>query len=357
MTTQPTYSLDGLDIQKLLQRVAATSLSPQQAEQLLREADKVGVRLFRGLIGGVVGIAFLGVGVFLLRLAVITYLEKQAFASHARQATGRVVSLSRHAIRNKRPTYAPIVSYQVAGKTYQLEGLASSPAAYTVGQILTVQYDPARPAVGQIQSFMEQWLLGLIAGGVGGLLTAIGLFVVWSTAKTGLRPARVPVQLMQQVLNQVATGQLTVEAAQRQVSPSQVGRHSSGWWVVFVFVVGAGLFFSVRQISQSVHLLISGQRTEGKVISFVHSGNGTGAAPLIRYQVADQEYECIGAYDTSPQAQIGDLVAVLYDPANPADAKPRTLGVLVSGPLFGLLIVLLLLAVPLYSWFLTRSKR
>ncbi|CCH01098.1 hypothetical protein FAES_3089 [Fibrella aestuarina BUZ 2] len=356
MTTQPTYSIDGLDLRKLFRRVSANSLSPQQAEQLLREADNVGVRLVRGLIGAVVGLAFLSVGVFLLRLAVTTYVEKQAFASHARYTTGKVVKLSRHAIRHKRPTYAPIVSYQVAGQTYQLEGLATSPAAYTVGQILTVQYDPDRPAVGQLASFVEQWLLGLLAGGVGCLLTIIGLFVVWSTAKMGLRPVRVPVQLMQQVLNQMATGQLTVEAAQHQLQPGQGSGRSYGWWVVFVLVVGAGLFFSLRQISQSIHLLISGQRTQGKVISFVHSGNGTGAAPLIRYQVAGQAYECVGAYDTSPQVQPGDLVDVLYDPAYPADAKPRTVGILISGPLFGLLIVLLLLAVPVYSWSLTRSK-
>ncbi|RZM26904.1 MAG: DUF3592 domain-containing protein [Pedobacter sp.] len=226
-TTQPTYSLDSLDLQKLLRRVSVNSISPQRAEQLLGEANRPGVRLLRGLVGGLVGLVFLGVGVFLLRLAVTIYIEKQAFERRSRQTTGRVVVLSPHAIRNQRPTYAPVVSYQVAGHTYQLEGLATSPAAYAVGQTVTVKYDPDQPGAGQIASFVDQWLLGLLAGGIGCLLTLIGLWVMWVTGQTGLRPARVPVQMMQQVLAQVAAGQLTVEAAYSQLLLSQPNGDSS----------------------------------------------------------------------------------------------------------------------------------
>lgn len=219
--TQTIYRLDGLNLRKLLLRISVGSLSPQQAEQLVGEANRPELRLFRVLIGVVVGLVFLGVGVLLLRFAVDTYVEKQAFTSRARQTTGTVVALNRHAVGNKRPTYAPLVNYQVARQTYQFEGLATSPAAYVVGQRVTVQYDPAWPGTGRLRSFIEEWLLGLIAGGVGCLLTTIGLWIVWVIGQTELGPARIPLQTLQQVFAQVASGQLSVEAAHHQLLPGK----------------------------------------------------------------------------------------------------------------------------------------
>lgn len=222
--TPLTYALDSLDLRKLLRRVAAKALTPRQAEQLLAQANEPGVGLVRGFVGGLVGLVFLGVGAMLLRWAVASYVEKQTIASRARQTTGQVVALSRHGHGNKGPTYAPVVRYQVGNRTYQLEGLATSPAAYRVGQTLRVQYDPARPAAGQLRSFVDQWLLLVLAAGVGCLLTSLGLWVTWTIAQTGLWPARVECQRVQQVLAQLAAGQLTAEAAHGQLRPGTARR-------------------------------------------------------------------------------------------------------------------------------------
>jgi Protein of unknown function (DUF3592) len=57
-------------------------------------------------------------------------------------------------------TYAPIVSYEVGGQSYEFNTHNYSyPPAYQVGQQVTVLYDPANPGYGRLNNFWDLWAL------------------------------------------------------------------------------------------------------------------------------------------------------------------------------------------------------
>ncbi len=352
------YRLTGVNLPKLLRQVAAKGVSPEQADTQVQMANRLPVRLFRAGVVAVAGLVFLGVGLFLLRYAWQTNANGQGYESLTRQTTGTVVALDRHDYRNRRSTYAPIVTYQVAGQTYRITNeLATSPASYSVGESVTVRYKPTQPGLSRIDSFASRWLLLLIAAGAGSLLTLVGLFVLPNALPKPNHAGPTPTQF-RVVVTQLAAGQLTVDDAEAQLQPGQAAKRTSRSPVgmgLFVLFIGLFLFFSLRQIGQSVWLVARGERVDGTVVSFVHS-KGSGAAPLVRYRVAGQEYDCVGDYDTSPDNRVGDVVPVLYNPNRPAEAKIRSFAVLVSGPLFGLSIVGLFVGLLLYTRKIVKSK-
>lgn len=342
------YRLAGVDLSKLLRQVAAKEISLEQAEAQLRAANRLSVRVLRTAVIAVVGLVWLGIGLFLLRYAWRTHADALAFAGHSQETTGTVVALNRHDLRNSRPTYAPVFTYRLAGHTYRVTSeQATAPASYSVGESVPVRYNPARPEAGRLSSFTDRWLLVLLAAGVGGLLTLTGLFVITRVLpKPGSPVGPTPTRF-----RALATGQVTVDEARAQLLPDRAAaraRRSPAGRAVVVLLVGMALFFSLRQLGQSVWLLVNGARADGVVVSYVHA-KGSGAAPLVRYRVAGQSYDCVGDYDTSPTNRVGTVVPVLYDPARPAEAKVSSLGVLVSGPLFGLLIISAFIGLLLYS--------
>jgi hypothetical protein len=61
-------------------------------------------------------------------------------------------------------TSTPVVRYSVNGTDYELTGATySNPPAYSVGDRVTVLYNPASPDEGAIQSFTEQWVGPFVA--------------------------------------------------------------------------------------------------------------------------------------------------------------------------------------------------
>ncbi|WP_461141403.1 DUF3592 domain-containing protein [Spirosoma pomorum] len=73
-------------------------------------------------------------------------------------------------------TSAPVVRYSVNGTDYELTGTTySNPPAYTVGDRVTVLYNPASPDEGAIRFFTEQWVGPLVAITLAGFF----LFLFW----------------------------------------------------------------------------------------------------------------------------------------------------------------------------------
>jgi hypothetical protein len=119
------------------------------------------------------GLVFLGIGVILGRSA-----WNRLTASE--RVTGTVVELARIEPTDaagpggrrldEKPSFAPVVQYQVGGQTYRIRGKVSSETpGYSVGESVTVLYSPDNPSDGKINSFAENWLLPLVFAG-GGLL-------------------------------------------------------------------------------------------------------------------------------------------------------------------------------------------
>lgn len=69
----------------------------------------------------------------------------------------------------------PTAKYKVKNVEYQVRGaISSKPPAFTVGDKVTVLYNPDKPGDAQIDSFVERWLFLLIFGGLGAVFALIG---------------------------------------------------------------------------------------------------------------------------------------------------------------------------------------
>ena len=94
---------------------------------------------------------------------------------NAGRTEGEVAAL----IRGGKGSSRPVVRYAVDGKPFEITGwMSTSPPAYSVGEKVTVLYNPENPADGRIDSFVERWLFPVVFGGVGALLLVIGV-VIW----------------------------------------------------------------------------------------------------------------------------------------------------------------------------------
>jgi hypothetical protein len=85
------------------------------------------------------------------------------------QAQGKVV-----AIDEGRRTKSPVVEYQVDGETYQARGVVGSNVFLpSIGETMTVLYDPAYPEAGTINYFNDMWAIPVTLCGIGLLITLI----------------------------------------------------------------------------------------------------------------------------------------------------------------------------------------
>jgi hypothetical protein len=97
-----------------------------------------------------------------------------------------------------------------------------------------------------------------------------------------------------------------------------------------MLVVACCLYFNVRAF------LGTAERAEGTVIALrrQHSSDSTTFVPVVRFQLRTRRVEFdSGAGSNPPRYTVGDKVAVLYQPANPYQAKIDSFFSLWEGPL------------------------
>jgi len=89
-----------------------------------------------------------------------------ALSQHGASVDGTVVALHEsRATSDSGVTYAPVVRYDVGGRTYTFTSSNSSdPPAYKVGERVALRYDPADPARARIDSWWELWLMPVMLG-------------------------------------------------------------------------------------------------------------------------------------------------------------------------------------------------
>ena len=132
---------------------------------------------------------FGGIGVLLLGVTAVAALGAARQMSRELQAPGEVVEVVLRRVRNSETNqlqeyYYPVVSFATADGGQMEVQLAdgSWPAAYGVGDQVTVLYDSSRPREARIQSGASTlllWLLPMITGLVGTVFTAVGVGVGW----------------------------------------------------------------------------------------------------------------------------------------------------------------------------------
>jgi hypothetical protein len=100
--------------------------------------------------------------------------ESVRFELHGKQVEGQVIRMV-HGGGNGNGS-RPVVAYKVDGKPFEVEGsISSSPPAYKQGDKAIVYYIPADPSDAQIAGFVERWLFPAVFGGIGSLVSIVGM--------------------------------------------------------------------------------------------------------------------------------------------------------------------------------------
>ncbi len=145
-------------------------------------------------VGRLAGRVFIIIGVLLMGLGWHLLQKERARVARSVQATGVVESLTSSTYQS--PTRAqttastaPTIRYHDAtGRSYVFtaSSAATRPASYSVGEVVSVYYDPDRPYNAQLHGFLAQWMGPAITFGMGLVVSLLGWMVV---AVLGKRPA------------------------------------------------------------------------------------------------------------------------------------------------------------------------
>jgi hypothetical protein len=125
------------------------------------------------------GAVFGGVGLFFLSKAL-------SFSHDSAHVEGTVV---RHERSGDKGNRLPVVRYEVDGKSHELRGDIASNSPPAVNSKVSIIYKTADPGQAQIDSFVQRWLFPLVFGGIGGLVTLVGLAVLLRGIVSRFRPA------------------------------------------------------------------------------------------------------------------------------------------------------------------------
>ncbi len=127
-------------------------------------------------IMGLVGTALLVGGTWIL-------MDTQRFVARADAVQGTVIELLRTRGRDGGTMFKPLVRYEtLAGAMTEFASSAASrPAAYEVGEAVTVLYDPSHPDDVRLKGSFSLWGMPIVLLGVGAVLFLI-------SAGVGLRP-------------------------------------------------------------------------------------------------------------------------------------------------------------------------
>lgn len=138
------------------------------------------------IFGGFLAIS----GIFALGLGLISgILHQRDLAAYTGRATGVVVAFHRLGIATAQhtPTYAPVVQFTTAsGEPKRFtSNVATNPPRFSIGQRVSVAYDPANPSHATIDSFFDNWMFPLILAGGGLPFFLIGLMMARARPAAG----------------------------------------------------------------------------------------------------------------------------------------------------------------------------
>lgn len=129
--------------------------------------------------GQIMGLSlFLAVGLILAAVGAVILAQRLSDKKRCTQSVPAVVvdlvKKTSHRKKHTSITYAPVFEYEYAGKTYQYEsGISSRPAAYNVGDKVTLMIDPNDPHKA-FEPGKSVWVIIIVCIAIGGLFAAIG---------------------------------------------------------------------------------------------------------------------------------------------------------------------------------------
>ena len=112
-------------------------------------------------------------------------VEHRQFASTALRTEGVVTAV----VSGDEDADIARVQYRAAGKTFEIQSeTATSPAAFHVGETVTVLYQSEKPEAGRIDSFSQTWLMPIVIGASALIMLAVSatLFLVPVLERRGM---------------------------------------------------------------------------------------------------------------------------------------------------------------------------
>jgi hypothetical protein len=176
-------------LRSVLTELSMGRLTVDEAYAQIDDLDKPSTRgkpqkqsIGAGVLILLFGAIFAGVGGYFAS-------KSLSFSHDSARTEGTVV---RHERSGDKGSRVPIIQYTVDGNTHEVRGDISSGSPPSLKSKLNILYKTADPSQAQIDSFVQRWLFPLIFGGIGGLVTLVGLIVVVQGIVQKLRSAISP---------------------------------------------------------------------------------------------------------------------------------------------------------------------
>jgi len=138
-------------------------------------------------IGHLTNEALAIIGPILIVYSVFSFFHTRFFVKHCADAEGEVIRLERSFSGGQAPMYdyVPVFQFTAAnGQSYTVtSATGSNPPGFSVGEQVSVRYDPRNPSDARIHTFLQTWGSSLISGLIG-----IG-FLAFGLQSLGLLPA------------------------------------------------------------------------------------------------------------------------------------------------------------------------
>lgn len=157
--------------------MTAAGMGPSEEASLnwrKREDYSVKVRVMKIQKAVPLGIVLLGI--LLLMSSVLIYRHTKAFIRESSVASGVVTGFVTSTDREGERTYRPRVSFSV--RDYEqvefVSGVGSNPPSYTVGQRVSVLYNPADTGSAEINSFFSLWFGFILVSAIGFGFVVVG---------------------------------------------------------------------------------------------------------------------------------------------------------------------------------------
>ncbi len=297
-------------------------------------------------------IVFLLVGLAFVAIGVAIVFSELRSRQGAVQVRGELIGFSTGASASGGPSYCAVARYAgFDGQTRYVESsVGSSVPLGSVGDALSIYVHPDDPERAAIRSSLS-YILGGVLAAMGAVpcviffktfrptpfsLASAGAVIAWGAWKLfrGVPDKASAVRALRDSKGKVFSSRIFTEATKAQIrwadvsaleASVQKARNANRFAAPFLVVTGLGLIaLGMYLHNRTEAFLARALHGRGVVVAMAanRSNNSTTWAPVVEFEDGSRSFRFKDSVSSSPPSwQVGDIADVLYDPANPSDAR------------------------------------
>lgn len=298
-------------------------------------------------------IVFLLVGLVLVAFGIMVVASEARLRRGASEVRGEVVGFSTgQSGASGTASFHTVAEYAGPdGQVRYVEGSVGSSALLdSVGDRVTVLVHPDDPGSATLQSSLS-YVLGVVLA-LMGLVSCTIFFVVFRVNTFSLAGAVIVVGcgawklrelvrekpitlqawreqkrklLRPRVYTEATKADIPWAAAEAVQNAIRTQQRANRLAIPFLIAAGAGLFFLGAHLhKKTVIFLETAERGQGVVVEMVsnHSNDSTTYSPVVEFEAGGRKHRFKDSMGSNPPSyRTGERVGVLYDPADPRDAR------------------------------------